>query len=53
LKTSSLFREKAITFIFTAGIAVIFIIAVLPSCKDDVQTVISLDVVDTLPELTA
>jgi LPS export ABC transporter protein LptC len=53
LKTSSLFKEKAVIFIFTAGIAFLFIIAVLPSCKNDVQTILSLDVVDTLPELTA
>jgi LPS export ABC transporter protein LptC len=53
LKTSSLVREKVLAFIFTSGIAAIFITALLPSCKNDVQTVLSLDVVDTLPELTA
>jgi len=53
LKTLSLFREKAIAIIFSAGIAVIFITALLPSCKNDVQTILSLDVVDTLPEMTA
>lgn len=53
MKTLSLFREKAIAIIFSAGIAVIFITALLPSCKNDVQTILSLDVVDTLPEMTA
>jgi len=53
LKTSSLFREKVVTFISAAVIAVVFITAFLPSCKNDVQTVLSLDVVDTLPEMTA
>jgi LPS export ABC transporter protein LptC len=53
LKTSSLFREKTITFLFTAGIAVIIFSAIMPSCRNDVQTILSLDVVDTLPELTA
>jgi LPS export ABC transporter protein LptC len=53
LKTLSLFREKALAFIFTAGIAIIAFSASLSSCKNDVQTVLSLDVVDTLPQLTA
>lgn len=53
MKTSSLFREKVVTFISAAVIAVVFITAFLPSCKNDVQTVLSLDVVDTLPEMTA
>lgn len=53
LKTSSLLREKTVTFILMAGIAALLIIAMLPSCKNDVQTVLSLDVVDTLPEMTA
>ena len=53
MKTSSLLREKAVAFIITAGIAVIFSTALLPSCKNDVQTVLSLDIVDTLPEMTA
>jgi LPS export ABC transporter protein LptC len=34
-------------------IAALFMTAFLPSCKNDVQTVLSLDVVDTLPEMTA
>jgi LPS export ABC transporter protein LptC len=53
LKTSSLIREIVFTFIFTSGFAAMFFLALLPSCKNDVQTVLSLDVVDTLPELTA
>lgn len=53
MKTLSLFREKALAFIFTAGIAIIAFSASLSSCKNDVQTVLSLDVVDTLPQLTA
>jgi len=53
LKILSLFREKTIAFIFTAGIVVFIVVAMLPSCKNDVQTVLSLDVVDTLPALTA
>jgi len=53
LKTSSLYREKAITFFISGIIAVVLLSAILPSCKNDVQTVLSLDVVDTLPEMTA
>lgn len=53
MKTSSLTREKIIACIFSTGIAAFFASAMLPSCKNDVQTVLSLDVVDTLPELTA
>lgn len=53
MKTSALTREKTISFILTAGIAGLFFAAMLPSCKNDVQTVLSLDVVDTLPEMTA
>lgn len=53
MKTSSLFREKAVAFISTAGIAILFIGALSTSCKNDVQTILSLDVVDTLPEMTA
>lgn len=53
MKTSSLFRDKAITFFISGIIAVFLISTILPSCKNDVQTVLSLDVVDTLPEMTA
>lgn len=53
MKTLSLFREKAITFFISGIIAVVLISTILPSCKNDVQTVLSLDVVDTLPEMTA
>lgn len=53
MKTSALTREKTISFILTASIAGLFFAAMLPSCKNDVQTVLSLDVVDTLPEMTA
>jgi LPS export ABC transporter protein LptC len=53
LKTSALTREKTLSFILTASIAGLFFAAMLPSCKNDVQTVLSLDVVDTLPEMTA
>jgi LPS export ABC transporter protein LptC len=53
LKILSLFREKAVAFFITAGITVLFVTASVTSCKNDVQTVLSLDVVDTLPELTA
>ena len=53
LKTSSLFRENAITFFISGIIAVVLISTILPSCKNDVQTVLSLDMVDTLPEMTA
>jgi LPS export ABC transporter protein LptC len=53
LKTLALNREKTITFILTVSIAGLFITAMFPSCKNDVQTVLSLDVVDTLPEMTA
>lgn len=53
MKTSSLYWEKAITFFISGIIAVVLSSAILPSCKNDVQTVLSLDVVDTLPEMTA
>ncbi len=44
---------KAITFIIQVFVAALFITASLPSCKNDVQTVLSLDYVDTLPEMSA
>ena len=53
MKTSSLNREKAITFFISGIIAVVLFSAVLPSCKNDVQTVLSTEMVDTLPEMTA
>ena len=53
MKTSSLTRENTGTFILTVGIVVTFLTAMLTSCKNDVQTILSLDVVDTLPEMTA
>ena len=53
MKTSPVAREKTLSFIIAAGIAGLFLIAMLPSCKNDVQTILSLDVVDTLPEMTA
>jgi len=53
LKTSSLYGEKTFSFIMATAIAGLFLLALLPSCKNDVQTVLSLDVVDTLPEMTA
>ena len=53
LKNSSLTREKTTSFIILAVIAAMLFTAMLPSCKNDVQTVLSLDVVDTLPEMTA
>lgn len=53
MKNSPLTRENTLAFLFTAGIVLILITAIMPSCKNDVQTVLSLDVVDTLPEMTA
>ena len=53
MKTSSLYWEKAITFFISGIIAVVLFGAILPSCKNDVQTVISTGMVDTLPEMTA
>lgn len=53
MKTSSLYRENAITFFISGIIAVVLFSTILPSCKNDVQTVLSLDVVDTLPEMSA
>jgi len=53
LKTTPLKGEKFFSFIITGGIAILFLIAVLPSCKNDVRAVLSLDFVDTLPEMTA
>jgi LPS export ABC transporter protein LptC len=53
LKTSSLYREKAIRLFISGFIALFFLGAILPSCKNDVQTVLSTGMVDTLPEMTA
>lgn len=53
MKTSSLFGDKTIVFIIITGIAILLTSAMFNSCKNDVQTVLSLDVMDTLPELTA
>ena len=53
MKTSSLYREKAFTFFISGIIAVVLLSTIFPSCKNDVKTVLSLDVVDTLPEMTA
>jgi len=53
LKTSSLFRDKAIILLLAAGMAIMITSAMFTSCKNDVQTVLSLDVIDTLPEMTA
>lgn len=53
MKTSSLFRDKAIILLLAAGMAIMITSATFTSCKNDVQTVLSLDVVDTLPEMTA
>jgi LPS export ABC transporter protein LptC len=53
LKTASLPGENTFKYLFSAGMALLFITALLPSCKNDVQKVLSLDVVDTLPEMTA
>jgi len=53
LKTSSLNREKAITFFISGIIAAVLFSTILPSCKNDVQTVLSTEMVDTLPEMTA
>lgn len=53
MKTSSLYWEKAIKCFIAGIIAVVMFSAVLPSCKNDMQTVLSLDMVDTLPEMTA
>jgi len=53
LKTLSLSRDKAIG-LFIIAVTAIFLASILfTSCKNDVQTVLSLDLVDTLPELTA
>jgi LPS export ABC transporter protein LptC len=35
------------------GVTALLFMAMLPACKNDVQTVLSLDVVDTLPAMTA
>ena len=53
MKTSSLPGEKAFFYLFIAGMLTFASATVLPSCQNDVQTVLSLDVVDTLPEMTA
>jgi len=45
--------EKTIRFFLAAGMALLLASSLLSSCKNDVQAVLSLDVVDTLPEVTA
>jgi LPS export ABC transporter protein LptC len=53
LKTISLFRDKPAASIFMVAVGFILYIALLPACKNDVQKVLSLDISDTMPELTA
>lgn len=52
LKTKSLFRDKPAAIALVIAVGLFLSLGILPSCKNDVQTVLSLDVVDTLPELT-
>jgi LPS export ABC transporter protein LptC len=53
LKTISLFRDKPAASIFMVAVGFILYISLLPACKNDVQKVLSLDISDTMPELTA
>jgi LPS export ABC transporter protein LptC len=53
LKTKSLFRDKPAAIAIVIAVGLFLSLGIMPSCKNDVQTVLSLDVVDTLPELTA
>lgn len=53
MKILSLIREKTDYFFLIAGISTFLMSGAFSSCKNDVQTVLSLDVVDTLPELNA
>ncbi len=53
MNTSSLMGENTIRFFIAAGMALLLLSVMLPSCRNDVQAVLSLDVVDTLPEVTA
>lgn len=53
MKTGSLLKENTFAYLVIAGMVSMFGILSLSSCKNDVQQVLSLDVVDTLPELTA
>jgi LPS export ABC transporter protein LptC len=53
LRTSLHSGVKTFAFLFIAGIISLFAGTLMPACKNDVQTVLSLDVVDTLPEMTA
>jgi len=53
LKTRPSLGENKILLIIIAGIIALMGPAIFSSCKNDVQTVLSLDFVDTLPEMTA
>jgi len=53
LKTKSLFRDKPAAIAIVIAVGLFLSLGIMPSCKNDVQTVLSLDIVDTLPELTA
>lgn len=53
LKNISLFRDRPAALLIMIAVGFILTLMAMPSCKNDVQTVLSLDVVDTLPEMTA
>jgi LPS export ABC transporter protein LptC len=53
LKTISLLRDRPAALMIMIAVGFILTIMAMPSCKNDVQTVLSLDIVDTLPEMTA
>ncbi len=53
MKTKSLFRDKPAAIAIVIAVGLFLSLGIMPSCKNDVQTVLSLDIVDTLPELTA
>jgi LPS export ABC transporter protein LptC len=53
LKNISLLRDRPAALMIMIAVGFIITLMAMPSCKNDVQTVLSLDVVDTMPEMTA
>jgi LPS export ABC transporter protein LptC len=46
-------REFFPVLLISGGMAVLLLLAILPSCKNDIQAIRSLEVLDTLPDMTA
>ena len=46
-------RQLIPELLLSGGLAFLLLMAMLPSCKNDIQAIRSLEVLDTLPEMTA